>query len=532
MQPTDDGALLRQFVETRSDEAFGALVTRHINLVYSVALRQVGQSQDAEEITQAVFIILAKKAAQLRHDKALASWLFQATRLTAGNFVRSQSRRHHREEEAYMQSVLDNAGTEAWPKIAPLLDAAVAALREKDRQAIVHRFYEGRNLRDVGLALGVSEDAAEKRVHRALEKLRKFFTKRGADSTTAIFAETISANSVQAAPVALAKAVTAVAIAKGAAATASTLTLVKGALKIMAWTKMKMAVVAGVGILLAIGTAAIVVSKAEPLPPLKSPPNPNGYDDLLKAGAMVSSDNLNFNSANLAQLHAMTAANAEALALARVGLSKECGVPLQFTQAYSEKHLNELTNLKKLALAFVTEGKMAELENRPQDAAKSYLDTMYLANASSRGGVLVDELLGLGIEGVGTAQLTNLVRQLDAKSCRETASALEAFDMQRQTWDETVQQEKAWSRRTFTGISYDLQRIMQKKSIDDILAAVKQKNQKYPKFTRQLIIQLAARAYALDKGKPPGNVDDLVPDYLKAVPLDPTTGNQMVYAPK
>jgi len=150
-----------------------------------------------------------------------------------------------------MQSVLDEAGTEVWPKIAPLLDAAVAGLREKDRRAIVLRFYEGRNLRDVGLALGASEDAAEKRVNRALEKLRKFFTKRGVDSTAATIAETISANSVQAAPVALAKSVTAVAVAKGATASISTLTLIKGALKIMAWSKAKTAIVIGAGILLA-----------------------------------------------------------------------------------------------------------------------------------------------------------------------------------------------------------------------------------------------------------------------------------------
>ena len=103
------------------------------------------------------------------------SWLFQATRLTANNFVRSESRRHQREEEAYMQSVLDEAGTGIWPGIAPLLDTAVAGLREKDRQAIVLRFYEGRNLREVGLALGASEVAAEKRVNRALEKLREYF---------------------------------------------------------------------------------------------------------------------------------------------------------------------------------------------------------------------------------------------------------------------------------------------------------------------------------------------------------------------
>src|SRR4029453_17873340 len=135
MQPTDDSVLLRQYVENHSDEAFAALVTRHINLVYSVALRCVGDPHEAEEVAQAVFILLAKKAGQLRHDKALSSWLFQATRLTASNFVRSETRRHRRELEAHMQSVLNDSGNDLWPRIAPMLDDAVAGLDEKDRHA-------------------------------------------------------------------------------------------------------------------------------------------------------------------------------------------------------------------------------------------------------------------------------------------------------------------------------------------------------------------------------------------------------------
>src|SRR5213083_3295074 len=131
MQSTDDSALLRQYLEDHSDAAFAALVTRHINLVYSVALRHVGDPHQAEEITQAVFILLARKAAQLRHDKALSSWLFQATRLTASNFVRSETRRHRREQEAHMQSVLNDPGSDVWPRIAPMLDDAVAGLNEK-----------------------------------------------------------------------------------------------------------------------------------------------------------------------------------------------------------------------------------------------------------------------------------------------------------------------------------------------------------------------------------------------------------------
>lgn len=262
--------LLRQYSENDSDDAFAALVTRHINLVYSVALRQAGNPHAAQEITQTVFIILARKAASLRHDKALTGWLFQTTRLTAHNFIRSETRRLRREGEAYMQSVLDETGTEVWSRIAPLLDSAVAGLREKDRQAILLRFYEGRNLREVGLAVGASEDAAEKRVNRALEKLRSFFARRGVNSTTAILAGTISANSVHAAPVALAKTVTAVALAKGATASISTLTLIQGALKIMAWAKAKTAVVLGAAAILTATSTTVIgikVARAHSAPP-------------------------------------------------------------------------------------------------------------------------------------------------------------------------------------------------------------------------------------------------------------------------
>ncbi|MCI0541413.1 MAG: sigma-70 family RNA polymerase sigma factor [Verrucomicrobiales bacterium] len=227
MQPTDDSALLRQYAENHCDEAFAALVARHINLVYSVAMRCVGDPHQVEEVAQAVFILLAKKAAQLRHDKALSSWLFQTTRLTASNFIRGETRRHRREQEAHMQSVLNEPGIDVWPRIAPLLDDAVAGLNEKDRHAIVLRFYEGRNLREVGAALGASEDAAEKRVNRAVEKLRTFFAKRGVTVGASGLTVVISANAVQAAPVGLALTVsTAAALAGTTIATTATTTAI------------------------------------------------------------------------------------------------------------------------------------------------------------------------------------------------------------------------------------------------------------------------------------------------------------------
>jgi RNA polymerase sigma factor (sigma-70 family) len=259
MQALDDSVLLRQYVENHSDEAFAALVTQHINLVYSVALRQVGDPNHAEEIAQAVFIILAKKAASLRHEKALSSWLFQTTRLTANNSIRSELRRQHREQEAFMQSEHHESVDAVWQQIGPVLDDAVAALGEKDRRAIVLRFYEGRSLRDVGDVLGVSEDASEKRVTRALDKLRQFFFKRGLPSASAAIAGSISANSVIVAPTGLAKTVSAVALSKSTVASTSTLTLAKGALKVMAWSKTKISIVGVAIALLGIGTPTIAI---------------------------------------------------------------------------------------------------------------------------------------------------------------------------------------------------------------------------------------------------------------------------------
>ena len=309
MESLDDSALLRQYCDRHLDDAFAALVTRHINLVYSVALRQVGNPHHAEEIAQAVFIILAQKAGRLRHDKALSSWLFQTTHLTVKNFIRSEMRRHRREQEAHVQSMLEEPANTLWERIAPLLDSAVAALNEKDRHAVVLRFYEGRNLRDVGVALGTTEEAAKKRVSRALEKLRKILRRRGVSSTAGTIAETISANCVCAAPAILAKTVSAVAAARGAAASTSTLTLIKGALKLMAWSKAKTVVAIGVGVLLIAGTAVTVVKGLPQRSDLKTMQGAwSGYENGVrgKSSLVVQGTTLDFRGASPSEWYKAT----------------------------------------------------------------------------------------------------------------------------------------------------------------------------------------------------------------------------------
>src|SRR5215472_10314552 len=253
MQELDDNALLREYVTRDSGPAFAALVKRHIDNVYSVALRHTHNQHQAEEITQAVFVILATKASGFRKGVILEGWLYQTARLTALTHIRSEIRRARREQEALMQTDSNDNDPDAWSQIAPLLDTALSRLNETDRTAVVMRFFYGKSLREVGAALGANEDSARMRINRALDKLRKFFAGRGVDSTAATIAGAISAYSIQTAPAALAKSVAAAVIAKNAAASGPTLTLIKGALKVMAWTQAKTAIVVGAGLLLAAG---------------------------------------------------------------------------------------------------------------------------------------------------------------------------------------------------------------------------------------------------------------------------------------
>src|SRR5476649_1705899 len=168
MHDVSDMELLRDYDRQRSEAAFASLVQRHINLVYSVAFRHVGIAAQAEEITQAVFIILARKAASLRPDCILEGWLHETTRLTALSFLRGERRRQFREQEAYMQSTLQETNdASTWNQLAPLLDEAMSRLGKKDRDAVLLRFFKEQSVREVAVTLQVNEAAAQRRVLRA-----------------------------------------------------------------------------------------------------------------------------------------------------------------------------------------------------------------------------------------------------------------------------------------------------------------------------------------------------------------------------
>jgi RNA polymerase sigma factor (sigma-70 family) len=259
MPDANDMDLVREYAARNSEPAFETLVRRHVSLVYSVALRQVGNPVQAEEITQAVFLILARKAARLRPDTVLAAWLHETARFASASFLRGESRRRRREQEAYMQSKLQESSADpAWEQLAPLLDEAIGQLGKADRNAVVLRFFQNKSAREIAAALNVHESAAQKRLNRAVEKLRAYFLKRGVTVSAGALTGALSVNSVHGAPAHLAASVMAVS-AKGTAVSSSTLTLIQGALKIMAWTKAKTAAVAVTAVILAAGTTTVVI---------------------------------------------------------------------------------------------------------------------------------------------------------------------------------------------------------------------------------------------------------------------------------
>jgi len=223
----DDRQLLRRYADDGSEAAFGELVGRHLNLVYSAALRRAGgDTHLAQDVAQLVFTDLARKARSLPEGVVLAGWLHRATRYAAAQLLRTERRRVAREQEAVAMNTLASETPLDWAQIRPLLDEALDELGADDRDALILRFFEQRSLAEVGQALGANEDAARKRVTRALEKLRADLVRRGITTTAATLSAAISVNAVQSAPVGLAATLSTTAIA-GTSLTAAAATATK-----------------------------------------------------------------------------------------------------------------------------------------------------------------------------------------------------------------------------------------------------------------------------------------------------------------
>ena len=226
MQNKSDAQLLGEYAAQDSEPAFAAIVARHTDLVYSAALRQTGSPELAHEVAQMVFTDLARMARALPREVLLTGWLYQAARFAAAKAVRGEQRRQAREQESLtMQPLASNTGTESapgWEQLAPVLDDAMGELTAPDRDAILLRYFQNQDFHAVALALGVSDAAAQRRVSRAVERLREFLAQRGVTAGAGGLVVLISANAVLTAPAGLSAAIAATALAGTTIFTAAT----------------------------------------------------------------------------------------------------------------------------------------------------------------------------------------------------------------------------------------------------------------------------------------------------------------------
>lgn len=242
MSERDDMQLLRDYSEESSEEAFGILVERHIHWVHSTAVRLVRDPHLAEDVVQTVFTLLAQKAGSLSNATVLTGWLYRTTRFAAAGTLRTQRRRQSREQQEFMES--PPSSESAWAEIEPHVEEALSRLGEKDRCAVLMHFFERKSYREIARALATSEDAAQKRVSRALDKLRGILSKATSLASVAALAPLLLGHSVQAAPVGLSSTVTASALAQATTVAAGASPSLVQTLKLMAWTKTKATLVA------------------------------------------------------------------------------------------------------------------------------------------------------------------------------------------------------------------------------------------------------------------------------------------------
>jgi RNA polymerase sigma factor (sigma-70 family) len=227
---SEDAELLRRYATEHSEAAFTELIRRHVDLVYSAALRLVnGDVHRAEDVTQQVFAEFARQARNLARHPAPTGWLYTTTRLIALHTIRTERRRTTREREAHtMTELLRPPDPETdWNQLRPVLEDAMHDLGENDRHAVLMRFFQNKNLKEVGAALGLNENAARMRVDRALDKLRDHLARRGVTTTAGALALAITANAVQAAPAGLTATISSAMLPGATLATTTTATVTK-----------------------------------------------------------------------------------------------------------------------------------------------------------------------------------------------------------------------------------------------------------------------------------------------------------------
>jgi hypothetical protein len=281
-------------------------------------------------------------------------------------------------------------------------------------------------------------------------------------------------------------------------------------------------------VLIALAVFILIGRTASP-PPL---PNPNGYDDFLKASVALSGDVNNARTLEHDDLRALVSTNAESLRLLRLGLTRDCCLPTESAMTNLTGVLADLSNLKSVARLLEEEGRLAELENRNGDAAHSYVDVIRLGNEISRGGFVINRLVGIACEAIGATPLAKLVPKLKPDEARSAIAELQRMDEARVTWAEVQRNEDRFTRyqlsKQFNPITWVMTRLQGWRSIQ----RAKMKHNKVIAHERLLLVELALRIYKSEQGRAPKALELLVPSYLQRVPIDPFGDGPVIYHPQ
>lgn len=282
-------------------------------------------------------------------------------------------------------------------------------------------------------------------------------------------------------------------------------------------------------VLVMLTVLVVSTGRTPPRPPL---PNPNGYDDFLKAAALLTGDVGNASTLDHDGLRALVSTNSESLRLLRLGLTRDCSVPTDSTMTNVPGMLTDLADMKRLVQLLAAEGRLHEMDDRLADAAQSYVDAIHFGNETSRGGFIINRLGGLACEAIGDTPLSKLAPKLNSAEARPVIAELEKIDNAGVTWDEVEQNENRFARyqrsKGFNPITWAMTRWQGWRTRQ----RAEMRHKRVAAHVRLLIAELAVRCYQSEQGRAPTGLEQLVPKYLQRVPPDPFSGQPLVYRPQ
>ena len=278
------------------------------------------------------------------------------------------------------------------------------------------------------------------------------------------------------------------------------------------------------GLLLAVMATIFFLWPAPPSATGALLPSPNGYDDFVKAGTMLTTISSDYTEMPMEELKACLSTNQEPLRLVRLGLTRECRIPTEDSADYIQRHFPDVAGIKRMAHFIAAEARLAEMEGRFADAGRSHLDNVRYGLVSANGGLLIDKLVGVAIENIGMGGIERIEDKLDARQAREFITSLEEADARSTPASIFIARDRQWGRKA-TDTSAFSAWILSK-----VLSLHRQADQKFTAKLqttdlrrRKLLLNLASRVHELETGKRPQQTKDLVPGILRAIPKDPGT---------